>query len=114
MRQTEEVLRGHLQKRKDGKVDADIATNYSREAIILSGSGEYRGHQGAKQSADLLSKELGESRFFYKQLLVRGNFGFLEWSAEGEKATIGDGADSFFVQNGVIIFQSIHYTTQPK
>jgi hypothetical protein len=45
---------------------------------------------------------------------VSHKFRSLEWTAEAEHARVRDGADSFFIENGWIVAQTIHYTVEPK
>ena len=112
MRTTTEVLHDHLSKRLEGDVDADIADNYAENVTVLSGSGEFRGHEGVRMAADELARLVGAGTFTYTQTLVSGDYAFLEWTADGE-SQVKDGADSFVVEKGRIVMQSIHYSPDP-
>lgn len=112
MRTTTEVVHDHLTKRLDGDVDADIAENYDEQVIILSGSGEFREHEGVRMAADELARLVGAGTFTYSQTLVSGDYAFLEWTADGD-SQVRDGADSFVVENGRIVMQTIHYSPRP-
>lgn len=39
-----------------------------------------------------------------------GRFAFLEWTATETGAKVEDGADSFVIEDGKIVAQTIHYT----
>lgn len=111
MRSTTEVFESHLTKRLPGDIDSDIKTNYSKDVVFLTGTGSYEGLDGVRQSADELANYLGPaSQFTYNHTSVVGKFAFLEWTATAKNKKVYDGADSFVIEDGKIIFQSIHYT----
>jgi hypothetical protein len=39
---------------------------------------------------------------------------FLEWAYEDDKVMVRDGADSYLIENGKIVAQTIHYTVEQK
>lgn len=105
-----EVINSHLRYRKNGDLESDINENIATGINILSTYGIYKGHDGVRASASDLKRLLGNATFEYKQVLVEKDFGFLEWSGRSENKVVNDGADSYVVADGKIIFQSIHYT----
>jgi hypothetical protein len=109
-RSVREVIESHLALRKAGEVEQDIEHNFSPDVVLLTGTGVYRGHHGVRSSSAELSRYLGEGTFHYRQLIVEGRAGFLEWAADGSGGRIRDGADSFVVEDGRIVLQTIHYT----
>lgn len=116
MRTTTEAIHDHLVKRLADATDADIEENYSEDVILLTGSGEFRGHRGVPMAADELANLVGSGTFTYTQTLVSGDYAFLEWTADGENE-VCDGADSFAVKDGRIVMQTIHYSpraVQPR
>ena len=84
--------------------------DYHEDCVILINSGEYRGHAGARRLADQLAREMPEAEFEYTTKLVSGRFAFLEWTGSSKTASVQDGADSFVIENGKIVAQTIHYT----
>jgi hypothetical protein len=44
---------------------------------------------------------------------VVGELAFLKWTARCPRAEVGDGADSFWIRDGRIVAQTIHYTVRP-
>jgi hypothetical protein len=109
-RSAREVLCDHLRLRRLGKVDMDLARNVSPNLVLLTKWGYFWGHGGLRSCSRKLSSEFPDACFTYKELLVKGDFGFLEWSAESSIASTRDGADSYLVRDGFIVAQSIHYT----
>ncbi|MFN6945518.1 MAG: nuclear transport factor 2 family protein [Cytophagaceae bacterium] len=114
MRTAKEVLDNHLELAKSGSVEEDLKTNYSDEVIILSTYGLYKGRKGAQELAEILNEELPEAIFEYKNVLIEGEVGFLEWTASSKTSEVKDGADSYVIRNGRIIAQTIHYTVKKK
>lgn len=109
-RSPREVLHRHLWQSRHGTVDGDLAENYHDDVVILSRWGADRGHDGMRRFADKLRRELPDMTFDYDEILVDGDFGFLEWRGHGSDGTrVCDGADSYLVHDGRITAQSIHY-----
>lgn len=109
-RTTKEVLQDHLELSKNGSIEEDLKKNFSKDLILLSTHGIYNGHSGLKELNERLIHEFPEAEFKYTNFLVKGEIGFLEWTAKSEYAQVDDGADSYIVRNGLIIAQTIHYT----
>jgi hypothetical protein len=114
MRAATEVFEDHLNKRLAGKVKEDITNNYSEKIILLTGTGIFIGHKGVSESADELNQNIPDARFSYKHTLVKKGYAFLEWTADSLHGKVSDGADSFVISEGKIIFQSVHYTVTKK
>lgn len=113
MRSATEVFHSHLINRLKGDTENDITTNYATDVLLLTGTGAYQGHDGVRQSATELSNNLGKGGDFrYNHTLVDGDYAFLEWTARSPGGDVCDGADSFVIQDGLIVFQSIHYSLQ--
>lgn len=114
MRTTKEVLEDHLEKSKEGNVGEDLTRNYSEKVVMLTSFGTYRGHEGMKELARMLREQLPDMTFDYKNFIVEGEVGFLEWSASSKNTGVKDGADSYVVRDGLIVAQTIHYTVFRK
>ena len=114
-RTTTRVIQDHLMKRLDNRLEDDIRDNYHKHVVILSGFGTYRGHDGVRQSARLLREAVAEDGCFdYNRTVIEGKYGFLEWTASAEDTSVRDGADSYHMVDGLIVMQTIHYTTWPR
>lgn len=108
-----EVFDDHLSLAAEHRFDEDIERNVSPDAVILERRGIFRGRQGAQELAQLLEEELPDAPYVYTNRLIVGRFAFLEWTAEAASTRVRDGADSFVLENGWIVAQTIHYTVEP-
>jgi hypothetical protein len=45
---------------------------------------------------------------------VEGRMAFLEWAYEDDNVRVRDGADSYLIENGKIVAQTIYYTVEQK
>lgn len=81
---------------------------------MLERRGIFRGLDGVRELADLLFEELGDAPYEYVNVLVDGRVAFLEWASDGSRAQVRDGADSYVIEDGWIVAQTIHYTVEPK
>jgi hypothetical protein len=96
-------------------VEEDIRRNVSEDIVILINRGTFRGHEGVRELARMLGEELPEHRAFeYTYRAVEGRMAFLEWAYEDEDVRVRDGADSYLIENGKIVAQTIHYTVEQK
>jgi hypothetical protein len=86
----------------------------SPNILIFERRGIFRGREGARELARLLERELPQAPYVYTNRLVEGRVAFLEWTAESGHACVRDGADSFLIEDGWIVAQTIHYTVQEK
>jgi hypothetical protein len=113
-RTTRQVFEDHLNRRHRGEVEQDVATNYAEGVVLLTGDGVFRGRDGVRRCAALLAERLPCARYAYLARLVEGEVAFLEWSARCPASVVEDGADSFLIRGGLIVAQTIHYTTQGR
>lgn len=114
MRTAKQVLEDHLEKSNTGSVEEDLQLNYAEDVVMLTTFGVYKGYEGMRYLAKLLSEQLPEMSFTYENFQVEGEVGFLEWCADSEKTEVRDGADSYVVRDGLIVAQTIHYTVRDK
>jgi hypothetical protein len=113
-RSAAEVFEDHLQLAGRHQFAEDIERNVSPDIIIMERRGIFRGREGAEELARLLEQELPRAPYLYTNRLVEGRIAFLEWTAEAEHARVRDGADSFVIEDGWIVAQTIHYTVEKK
>ncbi len=96
-------------------VEEDMRRNVSESCVVLTNRGVFHGHEGVRQLAQLLAEELPEHRSFeYTYRAVAGRMAFLEWSYEDDSVRVRDGADSYLIEDGKIVAQTIHYTVEPR
>lgn len=108
-----EVFEDHLRLAGEHRFEEDIERNFSPEGVVLERRGVFRGREGARELARLLAQELPDAPYVYTNRMVEGRVAFLEWTAEAEHARVRDGADSFLIEDGWIVVQTIHYTVEP-
>lgn len=107
-RSAEEVLDDHLRESQTGSIDDDLARNYAHDVVILCRQGVFHGHNGMRRLNALLMEDVAGASFEYGAKRVAGEIGFLEWAARSEHRTV-EGADSYLIQDGRIVAQTIHY-----
>ncbi len=121
-RTAQEVLDDHLKLANnwvdipfDHVLDEDLRRNVSVDIVVLINRGTFRGHEGVRQLAQMLSDELPEHQAFqYTYVAVDKHVGLLEWAYEDSTVRVRDGVDSYVIDEGKIIAQTIHYTLEPK
>ena len=96
-------------------VEEDMRRNVSEDIVILINRGTFHGYEGVRHLARMLAEELPEhSAFEYTYKVVDGRMGFLEWSYEDANVRVKDGADSYLIEDGKIVAQTIHYMVEQK
>jgi hypothetical protein len=113
-RTTEEVFLDHLELRKAGRLEEDIARNYAEDVIIVSNFGTFFGHAGVRQSGALLRMLLPTYHYKFDSLLIHKNVAFEEWEAQANHVSVQDGIDAFVIKHGKIRVQTIYYLEEPK
>jgi hypothetical protein len=113
-RSAAEVFEDHLRLAGEHNFEEDIERNVSPDIVVLERRGIFRGREGTRKLAQLLEEELPKAPYVYTNRLLDGRVAFLEWTAEGEHARVRDGADSFVIENGWIVAQTIHYTVEQR
>jgi hypothetical protein len=110
-RSCEDVINDHLRLREEGKLEEDIRRNYREDVVVLTPSACYRGHEGVRECASLLYDAIRDaSEYRYNAVRCDERMALLEWSASSDDMEIGDGVDSFMVEDGEICAQTIRYT----
>ncbi len=107
-----EVFEDHLRLAGEHRFDEDIERNVSPECVVLERRGVFHGREGARELARLLAEELPDAPYTYTNRLIEGRFAFLEWTAQAANTRVCDGADSFVIEQGWIVAQTIHYTVE--
>ena len=113
-RSPREVFDDHLRLAAEHRFDEDIERNVAPHAVILDRRGVFHGRDGARHLAGLLEEELPDAPYRYTNRLVEKRFAFLEWTAEAAHTRVRDGADSFVIEDGWIVAQTIHYTVEDQ
>ncbi|MFG3697127.1 nuclear transport factor 2 family protein [Micromonospora sp. NPDC047620] len=111
-RSAREVFEDHLRLAAEQRFAEDLARNVSPSCVVLERRGVFRGHAGVRELVRLLEAELSGGGYTYTNTMVEGRMAFLEWTAEAEGVRVRDGADSFLIEQGWIVAQTIHYTVE--
>jgi hypothetical protein len=93
----------------EGKLDEDLRRNYADDVVLLTVNSNERGYNAIRMSAERLNEQLPEAKFKIIARQVNGPYALLIWSAKSARLHAVEGADSFIIENGKIVFQSIHY-----
>lgn len=110
-RPLKEVLDDHLRLRECGDLEQDIRRNYAPDVVLLTPIGAYHGHQGVRESAQQLYEAIKDpDSYEYDSIVCDERIALLEWSAKGEEMKISDGVDTFLIEDGKILAQTIRYT----
>lgn len=110
-RSTEEVLDDHLRCRMAGDIEGDIHRNYAPDVVILTSIRPAQGHEAVREFDTILRKYVPD-HYEIPVKFVEGPYAFNEWRAREPGRSVDDGADSFVIMDGKIVFQSIQYTLQ--
>ncbi len=113
-RSTKDVFESHLLMRLNWEDEPDIKKNYSPECIIITSEGIFYGYDGVMSVLDTLNKKMQDADFLYTTKRYAGDIAFLEWQAEGDDYYIDDGTETFYIHNGLICAQTIHYTVRSR
>lgn len=63
----------------------------------------------------MLSEELPEHEAFeYTYVSAEGKVGLLEWTYQDSTMQVRDGVDSYVIEEGKIVAQTIHYTLETR
>lgn len=112
-RSPEVVLDDHLTISLTGNIDQDLERNYASDVVVVSNWGIAHGHDGVRDLADLLRRQLPDCTFTYRMRVIEDGIGMLAWSATSPAGSVGDGVDSYVITDGLIRAQTIHYTLNP-
>jgi SnoaL-like domain len=121
-RTTREVLDDHLDIANrwaggsfEELLEEDLRRNVSEDIVVLINRGVFHGHDGVKQLARALGEELPEHRSFeYTHVSAEGRMALLEWTYEDSGVQVRDGVDSYLIEDGKIVAQTIHYSLETK
>jgi hypothetical protein len=112
-RTAEQVMQEHLRLRSAGELDRDLELNYHPEVVVMSARDVFRGHDGVRESAHLLWSAVSDGGDYeYESVLVDDRFALLEWRARTDEFAVNCGVDSYVIEDGVIVGQTIHYRVE--
>ena len=107
---TKRVFDDHLRLKMMGFIEEDIANNYSENAVIISPQGKFFGHDGIRESAEILKREIGENaEFEYIKTDTGAELAYLIWKSKSKEKIVEYGVDSFLIKNDKIEIQSTFF-----
>ena len=93
----------------------DLRRNVSEHIVILINRGTFHGYECVRELARLLAEERPEhGAFEYTYVAAEGPVGLLEWTYQDSTVRVRDGVDSYVIENGKIVAQTIHYTVERR
>ena len=121
-RSAREVLDDHLDVANswigvpaEDALEEDLRRNFAEDIVVLINRGTFHGHEGVRELARMLADELPEHKSFdYTHVSAEGRVGLLEWSYQDSTVRVRDGVDSYLIEDGKIVAQTIHYTLEPR
>ncbi|MCJ8517677.1 hypothetical protein ABID21_000810 [Pseudorhizobium tarimense] len=113
-RSTQEVFEDHLRLRLLGDLEQDLARNYAEDVVLLTSNSNLVGHDALRTSSSRLREQLPDAEFQFLAKQVRGRFALLNWRSTSDRYQAVEGADSFVIENGKIVLQTIHYKLLPE
>lgn len=112
---TQSVLTHHLEMFGEADVQG-VMSDYSDDAIFISDDGILRGHDEIKSMyADLLSEFDDEAvSFSLDEQTVVDDYAYIVWHAETPENKYEFASDTFVIQDGEIVAQSLAADITPK
>lgn len=107
-RPTEEVFKDHVRLRLEGRLEDDLQRNYSENVALPTVNSNEEGHDVLRLSAARLEEQLPDAGVEVVKMQVQGRYALLIWSATSPRMDAVEGSDSFVIEDGKIVFQSIH------
>lgn len=109
------VLDHHLASFGSGDVDA-IVSDYASDAVILIPGTAFRGHDEIRGLFDALVEEFGQEgvKFELTHRAVEGDIAFITWTAETGKGVYEMATDTFVIDDGKIVAQTVAWKAVNK
>jgi SnoaL-like domain len=107
-RPASEVFHDHLELRSAFDLETDLRRNYAPDVLVLTSYGAVRGHDGIRHTAATLRRHSRGGEYEYLHEVVHGDLAYLVWQVRMPREWI-HGADSFRIEHGKIVLQTIHY-----
>ena len=97
-----------------GAEDLDATLqDYAETACIITPDAVTRGKDGIRTFFARLVQMLPHAQWNTKTTFA-DNILLLEWSADSARGSVSDGVDTVVFQDGLIQYQTIHFTVVPK
>jgi hypothetical protein len=110
-RSAREVFDDHLDARRRGIWKRTCPGTTRRTWSCSPPEGVLHGHDGVRESAGLQYQAIRHAdHYVYENVQCEERMALLEWRAEGRTSAIRDGVDSYLIEAGRIVGQTIDYT----
>lgn len=104
---TSQVLTHHLTAFGNNDLE-EILKDYTEQSQVLTMTGPLKGLAAIRQFfADFFTAIPTGSTFEMKQLTVIDQVAYIAWASESAVANIPLGTDTFFLENGKILFHTV-------
>jgi hypothetical protein len=90
-----------------------ILQDYAETACILTSDAVICGKEGLRAFFARLLQIIPHAQWHVKTTFA-DNILLLEWSADSARGSVSDGVETFVFQDGLIRYQTIHFTLVPK
>lgn len=114
-RSTEQVLTAHLTAFGSGNVDA-IMQDYNDDSVIVTPLGALEGTDAIRGLFVALVTEFSKPgmTFSLDTTHINGDFAYIIWTAETADNVYEYATDTFFIDDGKIVFQTVAFKATPK
>jgi ketosteroid isomerase-like protein len=115
MATTKDVLDHHLKSFGEGNLKG-ILSDYAPGAVLFTPEGPLRGIDAIRPLFEAMLTEFGKpgSVFSMKQQFIEGDYAYILWTAETADNVYEMATDTFVVQDGKIVVQSLAGRIVPK
>jgi len=115
MMSTKEVVDHHLSSFGAGDLEG-VLSDYASDAILFMPGGPKKGAAEIRRVFEELLAEFGKpgASFAVQQLSVEGHYAYLLWSAETADNRYELATDTFVIQDGKIVAQSLAAKTTAR
>lgn len=113
--ETKKVVEHHLDA--FGKADMTaVMSDYTDASVVITPGGELRGKEAIQGLFTALFAEFAKpgSKFDLQTLVAEGHIGYIVWAAETADNVYEIGTDTFFVEDGKIMIQTVAFKAVPK
>jgi ketosteroid isomerase-like protein len=107
-----EVFKAHAEAMSSRDLDR-IVSDYADHAVFITKAGVLHGKDGVREGFTRIFADLPQPRFDVHTRILEGDVMFLEWKATSEHSRADDGVETFRVDHGEIVLQTVHYTAEP-
>jgi hypothetical protein len=92
-----------------------LLQDYAETACLLTADGVTRGKEGIRTFFARFYQRLPRAQWtLSSRATFADNILLLEWTADSATGSVSDGVDTMVFQDGLIQYQTVHFTLVPK